>query len=107
MAARAEQTRVLNMPIDFVVNKMRQIGNSDLRVNLTSENPMPPNGVWFRVLHGTSFSSWGEKITVTLTALSPQSTQIHILSECGMPTQLVDWGKNNKNVNAVFDYIVR
>ena len=53
-----------------------------------------------------SFVSYGEKITVTLTYLGEDKTQIDIVSECGMPTQIIDYGKNKKNVNAIFDYII-
>ena len=48
-------------------------------------------------------SSWGENITVTLTGYS-NGTHIRIYSECSMPTQLIDWGENEKNVKELFKY---
>ena len=75
-----------------------------LEIELKSENPAP-NGVWFRFHHGTSFSSWGEKITITMSALSANQTNVDVFSECGMPTQVVDWGVNQQNVSNIFAYL--
>ncbi len=104
MARRAVEERILNIPIDVIVQKMRNVG-SEFNFALRSENPIP-TGVWFRIHHGASFTSWGEKVTVTLTPMG-QQTKVNILSECGMPTQLIDYGKNRKVVNYLFDYIMR
>lgn len=41
-----------------------------------------------------SLASYGEAVAIT--ALGPQ--HLHVRSECGMPTQCIDWGKNKKNV---------
>ena len=79
---------------------------SHLRLDLKSENPMP-NGVWFRFHHGTTFTSWGEKITITLIPTAEMTTSVTILSECGMPTQVIDWGKNRQNVCNIYEHIVR
>ena len=66
----------------------------DLDMSLKSENPTN-TGVWFRIHHGMSMVSYGEKIAVTLTP-DGNGTHVHILSECGMPTQLVDYGETAK-----------
>ena len=42
-----------------------------------------------------SIKSWGEKIRVTILP----SGFLQIRSECSLPTQCIDWGKNKKNVN--------
>lgn len=104
MARSAVDERIINMPIDVIIQQMRTVG-SESNFALRSENPTP-TGVWFRVHHGVSFTSWGEKITVTLTPMG-QQTKVNIFSECGMPTQLVDYGKNRKVVNYLFDFIMR
>lgn len=44
-----------------------------------------------------SMTSWGEKLTVSL-AEFPGGTNVHIHSTCSFGLQLVDWGKNKKNV---------
>ncbi len=102
MGAKSQSAKTYPVPIDYFVGKLRAVGTAGLNVALKSENPMP-NGVWFRIHHGTTFTSWGEKITVTLTDLGG-ATAVDILSECGMPTQVVDWGKNASNVRVLFDY---
>ena len=103
MGAKAEESRVYNVTGDRMVAAVRRIPNAGLNISLTSENPTP-TGVWFRFVHGMSFRSYGEKITVTLTPHGP-TTDVHILSECGMPTQIIDYGKNRSNVSAIFQFI--
>ena len=104
MARSATDERIIDLPIELIIGRMRTVG-SESNFALRSENPTP-TGVWFRVHHGASMASWGEKITVTLTPMG-QQTKVHIFSECGMPTQLIDYGKNRKVVNYLFDFIMR
>ena len=103
MAKRHQETRTYPVPMGFFVQKLRSINGAGLNVTLKSENPVE-NGVWYRIHHGTSFASWGEKITVTLEN-GGTSSRVTVLSECGMPTQVIDWGKNASNVRAVFAYL--
>ena len=104
MARSAVDERIIDLPIELIIGRMRTVG-SESNFALRSENPTP-TGVWFRVHHGASMASWGEKITVTLTPMG-QQTKVNIFSECGMPTQLIDYGKNRKVVNYLFDFIMR
>lgn len=107
MAKRAEDRKTYsNVGIDYFVQKCRTIDQGGLNVNLKSENPGANGSVWFRVLHGMSMASYGEKITITLTPVGA-GTDVHILSECGMPTQIVDYGKNRQNCAAIFAYFDR
>ena len=48
-----------------------------------------------------------EKITITLIPTAEMTTSVTILSECGMPTQVIDWGKNRQNVCNIYEHIVR
>lgn len=43
----------------------------------------------------TSLWSWGENITIEV----DEDGTTHIKSECKLPTQIIDWGNNKKNVN--------
>lgn len=49
---------------------------------------------------GTGLASWGEDLTVHLTQV-PGGTGVHIRSQCSFPLQLIDWGKNKRNVELV------
>ena len=62
-------------------------------------NQVVPKNGWVYASKGFSFGSWGENIRVWMTP-SEKGTIVHILSECSMPAQLVDWGKNTDNVLA-------
>ena len=107
MAAKHEQSYVFNANINTICSVLRDADfTSDLRIELKSENPTE-NGVWFRFHHGVTFTSWGEKITITLSASDPSSTTVKILSECGMPTQIIDWGKNKTNVRNIHDALLK
>ena len=105
MAAKHESTYVFNTTIP----KIRAVilnpeFSSFLNIGLKSENPTD-TGVWYRFHHGMTFTSYGEKITITLTVINETSTQVHILSECGLPTQIVDWGKNKQNVTNIYKHL--
>lgn len=105
MAANHQQT----YKMDVSMQQLQSIICSNafvvqLDLDFKSENPSP-TGVWYRLHHGVSFTSWGEKITITLTPLGPMSTQVVIHSECGMPTQVIDWGKNKQIVRNVYEYL--
>src|SRR3954466_15485986 len=47
--------------------------------------------------------SWGEKIAVEVS----HDGTVMIRSECLLPTQCIDWGKNKRNVDAFFDEVSR
>ena len=68
MAKRAEDRKTYNgVPMDYFVQKCRAIDGAGLNVNLKSENPGDNGSMWFRVHHGMTMTSYGEKITITLT----------------------------------------
>lgn len=105
MAANHNQTVNIPASMGQILTVLRDRAFcSALNLELKSENPSQ-TGVWFRFHHGVTFTSWGEKITVTLTPVSAEVTSVNAHSECGMPTQIVDWGKNKQNVCNVLEYI--
>lgn len=46
-----------------------------------------------------SLWSWTEKIDVTV----EDNGNVTMKSECSLPTQIIDWGKNKRNVNKFFN----
>lgn len=107
MAANHQNTYVINASFETICEIIKSGKfTSQLNLELKSTNPTP-DGVWYRFHHGTSFTSWGEKITVTLIRMSSDRTTVTIHSECGMPTQIIDWGKNAQNVCNIYEYIER
>ena len=50
-------------------------------------------GMW-HVSPATTLMSWGENMTIQ--PLAPNIVRIR--SQCGLPTQCIDWGKNERNV---------
>lgn len=107
MAANYSKTVRFNESLQNLLSIVRSSDfATTLRIEMKSENPTA-TCVWFRFHHGTSFTSWGEKITITLTPLFNGQTDAHVYSECGMPTQVIDWGKNQQVVCNIIEYIER
>ena len=105
MGTQASASRIYNLNINVIAGELRSRHFTDLlRLSLKSENPMP-GGCWFRFHHGMTFRSYGERITVTLTATSQTSTVVEIYSEAAMPTQFIDFGINNSNINAIYQHL--
>ena len=105
MAANFQQTKNYTIQPEYFFEVLRNpYFARALNIELKSEN-MTPGGLWYRFHHGTSFTSWGEKITVTVLSLQGGMTQVTVHSECGMPTQVFDWGKNSSNVTAIFNQL--
>lgn len=44
--------------------------------------------------------TWGETLSATI-GFGPRGATVMVRSECAMPIQLFDWGKNRKNVERV------
>lgn len=94
MAANYETNAIITARINQLVAALRDPAFcTQLRLDFLSENPYQ-NGVWYQFSHKVSFSSWGEDVTLSLTAIDDHTTRVAIRSECSMPTQIIDWGKN-------------
>ena len=105
MAANHEKIITLNSPIPLLVDRMRNLPCSGLKMTLKGEGPYSNGGVCFQVKHGMSFTSWGENITVALSPAGTDQTSVLVRSECALPTQIFDWGKNRKNVDSLIQYL--
>lgn len=107
MAANHKSSYVMNTTMENLCNIIKSENFSQtLNIEMKSENPTD-NGVWYRFHHGVTFTSWGEKITITLTRVNSEMTTMEIHSECGLKTQVIDWGKNKRNVCNIYEEIER
>lgn len=59
-------------------------------------------GGFLRGVTSVGWSSWGEDVTATV-GFGPRGAVVTLTSTCSMPTQLVDFGKNGKNVTKVVE----
>jgi hypothetical protein len=57
------------------------------------------SGTRFHVKVSMGLWSWGEKLTINI----HENGLIHARSECLLPTQCLDWGKNGRNLKRFFD----
>lgn len=105
MAANYQETRVYQAPMSCLLMILRSPQMcAALNIELKSEFPQP-NGAWFGFNHGMTSSPYGEKITVAFEDVGEGSVRATVHSECGVPDQTVDWGKNKSNVEVIFNYI--
>ena len=104
MAHQFQRQLLIDAKLMTVVDKLRSMG-SILHYQFMSEQPSQNGGAIFRFEHGVSFSSWGEIITITLTPYGPAQCVALVCSECMVPTQIIDWGKNNNNVSEILQFM--
>lgn len=101
MAAAHETTLVTDLPLEKL---------QDIVSHAVQEVQGTHSGFWVEqetsastvLRHGISCSSWGERITIT-----PEYHSIRVVSECTAPLQVIDWGKNRKNVELVRSCLTR
>lgn len=106
MAAKHQSRKIYQLDIEKVRNAILGVGVSErLPFGFKSESIVGASKV-FNLSSDINLASWGEKITVTLTSVEG-GTCVDVLSECAMPTQIIDWGKNQKNVEALFSFLDR
>lgn len=105
MAASANRILTLKASVGQIAALLKH-PNFAIATDLSFQGEIPMyNGVMFRFKSGVSFSSWGEDISITVIAYDSETVNVTVNSECAMPTQIIDWGKNNKNVNNICNYI--
>lgn len=106
MAAKFQDTKSYPLPIQCFVLEMRSQPIRDfMNIKWVGEERLPAGPLHYQYQHGMGMASWGETIDIWLTALGERSTQVDIKSECYLPTQIMDWGKNRENVVNIFNYL--
>ena len=106
MAANSNRTIFINSDINYVAGVLRNFHFQNYTgFAIKSELPSYNNGVCFRFTNSVSFTSWGEEIMITITPDNSGALRVDIASECTMPTQIIDWGKNKENLNKVVGYL--
>ena len=106
MAAKYSNTYALNAYIGHiceVVKDMRFYDFLKLKFNSVSQIQ---GGMLYRYTSSINLSSWGENIDITVLYINENSSQVIIKSECALPTQLIDWGKNKSNVEKIYNHLI-
>lgn len=105
MAANKREERVIQVSMHQMVALLRDPSfQSELNLKYDAETPLG-FGLQIKFYHGVTFTSWGERITIELRPINEGAVSVTITSECVVPTQIVDWGKNKQNLDAIFNYI--
>ena len=97
MTASAEMSRVFDVPVEelpaAVDEALRDIGAKSIRWTRRQVTASMRWSLW----------SYGERLTVEVDRLG----EVWIRSECAMPFQILDWGKNYRNCKALIKAIAR
>jgi len=94
MAASAEKTLFIDVPFDRVFGMMITVMTN---IGIKSYTCDPATKI-FSASTGMNLASYGEDLMIAITP-TVKGSAVRIRSECSMPTQLVDWGKNKKNID--------
>lgn len=103
MAAKDTQSRTYNVPAHILMNLIKSpnlTAAASLTVSVCDDYRMI-----YTFKHGVSFTSWGETVTIQLVPVAENVTNLYITSECSLPTQIVDWGKNAENITKIMCYL--
>ena len=95
MASQFEKTQIFNASGQELITACEK---ALLRCNFKVKGFHAETGT----LHGGvswNFFSYGEKISITF----GQGGEVKAHSECILPTQFIDWGKNKRNILRFFE----
>lgn len=96
MGASATKMMFVNVPYDQVFQASGQaLFMAGAKVNSADYN----TGV-YTASFGVGMRSWGENMTVFI-GRTEIGCSLNIRSECINPIQLMDWGKNNQNIQTL------
>jgi ribosomal protein L40E len=106
MAAKYSNTYILNANMGHVCSVIRDAQFCNfLKLNFKAETPMQ-GGTIYSFSSGVNLASWGENIDINVLYLNENTSQVIIKSECAMPTQIIDWGRNEANVGKIYNHLL-
>jgi len=94
MAASAEKTLFIDVPYDRVFGMMITVMTN---IGIKTYKCDPATKI-FTASTGMNLTSYGEDLMIAITP-TVKGSAVRIRSECSLATQLVDWGKNKKNID--------
>lgn len=93
MAAKSTQAQMFAADIPAIQSAV----GATLQAMAVKDVAWLPNGLQVSCKTHAGMQSWGEKVTVSITPAG----EVRVWSECAMPTQIVDWGKNGQNCQQI------
>lgn len=83
---------------DVVRNHLKDV-SQELGFKLISETNEDTNNLT-RIVYSSPISwfSWGEVVALEVSSSDGDNVEVEIRSRCKLITQIIDWGKNRKNV---------
>ena len=97
MAAKFQQTQRFQLNKETLFNNCKM---ALISAGCTLKFDSLPSGI-ITGKFGANLFSWGEEVTVTIT----DNGDVTIKSACVLPTQIIDWGRNKKNVIKIFSLL--
>lgn len=98
---KQQQEIIIQRPFNETVNLCRKSIEKYNGKKLTTD---PTEGI-IQGRIGVSWQSWGEKIMIKLDELNSEETVVTITSKPLLPTTVIDYGKNKRNITRLTKYI--
>jgi len=105
MAAKYRQSITLNASVGQILPIIKNVDFfNKFKIDYRGEDHTNAGSI-IKFSHDATATSWGIKITITITPVSSQESTIEVYSACSNPLQFLDWGINKRNVCEILDYI--
>lgn len=94
MTAKFEESKTYDLDKDQLIENIKDALEA-CRFKIKS---IDENAGTIRAITRLSLWSWTEKIDIKVGDMG----SVMVKSECSLPSQFIDWGKNKRNVNTFF-----
>jgi hypothetical protein len=102
MTKRAEQTLTLSLPLSDVYQRCLGAAEAVPKSKLKRADEVASK---VELRTKVSLKTFGEKIELELSPEGEGATRVHVSSKAIVPTTLVDYGRNQRNVNSVVSWL--
>jgi hypothetical protein len=102
MAKQVEETVTIPLPVAEAFQRCQQVADAIPKSKLKRTDDSA-NTIELRTK--VSIKSFGEKVELDLVPEGERATLVRVSSQAVVPTTLVDYGKNQANVNSVVSWL--
>lgn len=100
MAIIKEKSEIVDKDMEKVIEKIQKYISGDL--NIYRDNvEIKEDSFYMRLNVKKSLASHGETIEINGERHGPNKTSLDIISKCVEKKTIIDWGKNNRNIDGV------
>jgi hypothetical protein len=102
MGKQVEETVTIPLPLAEAYQRCLQVAEAIPKSKLKGADD---SAMTIELRTRVSLKSFGEKVELALVPAGEQATRVRVSSQAVVPTTLVDYGKNQGNVNNVVGWL--